>query len=902
MKNKTLIHLAAALSLLPAALSLQATVSMAPGLLRFTSAGHILGFDAEGMYAAAGDHALHVNFVGANTVPPQAEDSPGGEDGPAAPLDRVVYPDLWDGVALAVEAEPGSIYTTTYTLRPGADPAQIRLRYNAPLALTEGGTLSIDFETGAMTESAPVAWQDIGGALIPVEVSFRMAGNEVGFALGSYDPRYPLTIDPALYWNTFLGGNSSDDCRGITVDASGNVYVTGSSYATWGTPMRAFSGANKDAFAAKLASNGTLTWNTFLGSYAYDEGRSIAVDGGGNVYVAGFSYDTWGTPARAHSGDEDAFAAKLSSAGALTWNTFLGGTLFDEGYGIAVDVSGNVYVAGASLATWGSPIRGFSTGCLDGFAAKLASNGTLTWNTFQGSGFADESYGIAVDGGGNVFVAGTSGDSWGSSPVRAYTGGTDAFAAKLTSAGGLTWNSFLGGSGDDWGRGIAVSGGGYIYVLGGSMGTWGPAPKREYTGDVDTFVARLESSGALSYNTFLGGSGQDNGDGIAIDGSERVYVVGSSPSSWGSPVIPFHDGLEAFAVKLDQFGVLVWNAFLGSDSPDVGYGAAVDGDGNVYVAGTSTDTWGLPVRAFTPGSDGFVARVNYAAPGTFGKSAPADGSYASTDPDLSWESADGAVSYSYCYDTTDNNVCDGSWESTGASITVSLSGLDNNTTYYWQVFATNSDGSTYAEGIAGWWSFRTPSFADVPIDYYFWAQIEAFYAAGITTGCGYAPLIYCPEAQVTRAEMAVFIERALHYPALPYTPPPASHYFSDMPVAGKEWMEDWVDEFYRDGITTGCGFSPLIFCPEAPVTRAEMAVFIERALHGTGYAPPPASHYFTDMPVAGKEWMEDWVDQFYRDGITTGCGYAPLIYCPEDHVTRAEMAVFIVRAFGFPLP
>jgi hypothetical protein len=92
----------------------------------------------------------------------------------------------------------------------------------------------------------------------------------------------------------------------------------------------------------------------------------------------------------------------------------------------------------------------------------------------------------------------------------------------------------------------------------------------------------------------------------------------------------------------------------------------------------------------------------------------------------------------------------------------------------------------------------------------------------------------------------------------------------------------------------------LIFCPEAPVTRAEMAVFILRALHGIGYTPPAASHYFADMPVTGKEWMEDWVDEFYREGITTGCGVSPLIYCPEAQVTRAEMAVFIARAFGLP--
>ena len=118
-----------------------------------------------------------------------------------------------------------------------------------------------------------------------------------------------------------------------------------------------------------------------------------------------------------------------------------------------------------------------------------------------------------------------------------------------------------------------------------------------------------------------------------------------------------------------------------------------------------------------------------------------------------------------------------------------------------------------------------------------------------------------------------------------------------MPVAGKEWMEPWVDQLYAEGITTGCGAGP-IFCPEAPVTRASMAVFILRALEGSSYTPPATVHNFSDMPVTGKEWMEPWVDEFYARGITTGCGAAPLIYCPEDSVTRGSMAVFIDRAYS----
>ena len=186
-------------------------------------------------------------------------------------------------------------------------------------------------------------------------------------------------------------------------------------------------------------------------------------------------------------------------------------------------------------------------------------------------------------------------------------------------------------------------------------------------------------------------------------------------------------------------------------------------------------------------------------------------------------------------------------------------------------------------------------FSDVPTPGKEWMEpwINAFYDRGITSGCGTGPLIYCPENDVTRAEMAVFLLRAKH--GAGYSPPAASHYFADVPVTGKEWMEPWIDQYYREGMTTGCGGGN--YCPENNVTRAEMAVFVLRALHGGGYGPPAASGDFLDVPVAGKEWMEPWIIQFRNEGITSGCGGGN--YCPENNVTRAEMAVFVGRAYQF---
>ena len=286
-------------------------------------------------------------------------------------------------------------------------------------------------------------------------------------------------------------------------------------------------------------------------------------------------------------------------------------------------------------------------------------------------------------------------------------------------------------------------------------------------------------------------------------------------------------------------------------------------------------------------------------PAAFGKTAPADGIFQPTDPTLSWTASSGADAYEYCYDTVNNGACDASWIPAGVSTSAALSGLATHATYYWQARATNAGGTTYADSDV-WRSFKTPTFTDVPYTHPLWQYIEALYASGITTGCGVSPLIFCPEQNVTRAGMAVFLLRAKY--GAGYAPPSATHTFADLPVAGKEWQEPWVDQFYLEGITSGCGTGPLIYCPENPVTRAAMAVFILRALEGSSYTPPAASHFFADMPMAGKEWMEPWVDEVYRRGITTGCGTGPLIFCPETAVKRQAMAAFIVRAFNLPLP
>lgn len=148
-------------------------------LLQFTAGGHVLGFAPDSVYMASGSHALHVEFVGAQDVSPQADAASEGEQGEALPLSHVTYVGLWEGVTLSYDAVSGGVAESTYVLDPGADPGQIRLQYNVPVEIDEAGELVMSFETGQMRESAPVAWQDIDGRRLSVDASFHRTGERL---------------------------------------------------------------------------------------------------------------------------------------------------------------------------------------------------------------------------------------------------------------------------------------------------------------------------------------------------------------------------------------------------------------------------------------------------------------------------------------------------------------------------------------------------------------------------------------------------------------------------------------------------------------------------------------------------------------------------------------------------
>jgi hypothetical protein len=189
------------------------------------------------------------------------------------------------------------------------------------------------------------------------------------------------------------------------------------------------------------------------------------------------------------------------------------------------------------------------------------------------------------------------------------------------------------------------------------------------------------------------------------------------------------------------------------------------------------------------------------------------------------------------------------------------------------------------------------TFADVPLGSPFGSWVEALVAAGITSGCATSPPLFCPDTAVTRGEMAVFLRKGMAYPGSAAPGSPTGTVFADVPKSHP--YAAWIESLFAAGVTGGCATGPLRYCPDQPVTRAEMAVFLLRARHGAGYVPPaPAGQSFAD--VALNDPFASWIYRLAAEGITGGCATSPLRYCPAGLVTRAEMAVFLVRAFNLP--
>jgi hypothetical protein len=514
-----------------------------------------------------------------------------------------------------------------FRVAAGADPGKIRIAFDGAdkLAIDAEGNLILKASGGDIIQPAPAIYQENHGSRESIAGRYVLRGDkEIGFEVAPYDRSKPLVIDPQLIYATFYGGTGADVGNGIAVDLNGNAYITGNTASVdliLKNPLQTFAdtgnvSGSTNAFVTKLNAAGTdIVYSTYLGADRGASGNAIAVTGDGRAAITG-------------------------SVGNFCNNSNFPTT--------SSKFQGNGFLGLACAALQGT--RRFN----DAFVTVLTSSGSDLFystffagdETFLHKGGGDEARGIAVDSANKVYITGlTSSTNLPTknefqSSLSSAAGGLDAFIAKFDPSqsgnSSLLYASYLGGTADDFGNGIAVDSVANAYVVGETFSTdlvakasdsLGPIQTSNHGGE-DAFVAKIDtnSSGSTSlvYSTYFGGAGTDRALAVAVDSSQRAYVTGSADSATNfitknafQPNIA--GGRDAFVAKFNANGSsLFYSTFLGGSSIDEGRGIAIDSAGNAYVTGSAGGAFpvvnGLP-SSFSSGN-AFITKIEPENTGT----------------------------------------------------------------------------------------------------------------------------------------------------------------------------------------------------------------------------------------------------------------------------------------------
>ena len=435
-------------------------------------------------------------------------------------------------------------------------------------------------------------------------------------------------------WAKSAGGSSDDIGFGVAVDVSGNAYVTGyfRGSASFGSFTLTSAGSD-DVFVAKLDTNGNWLWAKSAGGSDHAQGRGVAVDTSGNTYITGLfaGSASFGGTTLTSAGSQDVFVAKLDTNGNWLWARRAGSAsgsiyVWDRGYGVAVDTSGNAIITGLfqESADFGS-FTLTSAGSADVFVAKLDTYGNWLWARRAGGSYCDEGHGVAVDTSGNTIITGrfAGSASFGSFTLTS-AGSDDVFVAKLDTNGNWLWArraGSAGGSSGDWGNGVAMDASGNAYVTGYFMGS---ASFGSFTltsaGQADVFVAKLDTNGNWLWARRAGGSSQDEGYGVAVDTSGNACITGWFRWSalFGDTTLTSEGDYDVFVAKLDTNGNWLWARRAGDSLADYGYGMAVDSSGNAIITGEfqGSADFGSFTLTSAGSRDVFVAKLSDNAGGS----------------------------------------------------------------------------------------------------------------------------------------------------------------------------------------------------------------------------------------------------------------------------------------------
>jgi len=637
---------------------------------------------------------------------------------------RVRYSQVYPGIDLAYYGNAGRL-EYDFVIAPGADPAQIKLHFEgtANPRLDAQGNLLLPAADAKVRFEAPRVYQLVGGERQPVAGRFALlSSHEVGFELGAYDRSRALVIDPVLSYSTFIGGSGDEGCSAITgtpasgcpalaIDPGSDIYLAGPTTSSdfpvpsGDTPPLLKGAAN--VFVIKLINGGSAVgFTTYLGGSGVDTTAGIGVDTGFDVFVAGTTnspdFPSFnGLTYSSLSAGNHAFVSELDPTGStILYSTYLAGSGNETASGFTLDNKGKAYVIGVTTssdypvtpAAFQSTSRATNQFFLTRIDTALPGSSSLAYSTYFGGGFPSNGLavggGVAVDSTGDVYITGGTNfqhigcdptstscldfpllDSYqgcldsapDTSPCPTNLTALDVFVAKLNPAlapaAQLLYSTYLGGSGDDIGYGVAVDSGGSAYVTGSTNSTdfsftpasgtavfqnclddpTNPATCPAGATATDAFLAKLgiacvgttctTTTVPLNYFTYLGGSGNDVGLAITLDtgaSTGGAYITGWTNSADFHTQNPIQagtgGGTDAFVTRIATSAVTATDSghsssYLGGAGSDRGTSVAVNAQGNIFVAG-ETSSNNFPIISPLTGhglldgpSDAFIARL-----------------------------------------------------------------------------------------------------------------------------------------------------------------------------------------------------------------------------------------------------------------------------------------------------
>ncbi|HLY17757.1 MAG TPA: hypothetical protein VKR61_11070 [Bryobacteraceae bacterium] len=560
---------------------------------------------------------------------------------------RVRYRELYPGVDLVFYGNQGQL-EYDFVVAPGANPAAIRLNFDGvnSMRLDSDGDLLLGTANGEIRQHKPIVYQESAGTRQTIAGRYVLRPrHHVAFQVARYDPHLPLVIDPTLSFATYLGSPGAEEFGisatattasypAVAVDVQGNVYLTG--YTGDGTSFSGHpqiltstgpeAGGGSKVFLVKMNAAGTaLFYSVVFGGGLTDGGGGVAVDAQGNAYVTGFTGSTnfpvtTGAPQTANNGSNNAFVTKVNASGtALLYSTFLGGSGNFYGRAIGVDHSGNAYVTGTAAPAGSTPfpvvnpIPGSTAS--SGFLTEVNAAGTaFTYSTYLQAGIG---YGIAVDGSANVYVAGSTGTVLSPSPAQGYVLKVNAGGTRIDYGPVLLGHNTVS---QTVGFGIAVDALGSAYVTGMTNDPSFPQLKNAAQatyggGSYDAFAVKLDSGGNLVYGTYIGGLGgnilPERGSGIAVDVLGNAYVAGTTQCI-GFPttnsISATRNGGSAVLMHGTVQGVTSeWSPATLAGSFDQVTALAFDSNGNLYAGASAVSAAGGGIYKLLSGESAWTS-------------------------------------------------------------------------------------------------------------------------------------------------------------------------------------------------------------------------------------------------------------------------------------------------------